>query len=108
MKKAWGFLLFDFLNVVMEAAWFSISILPIILINIVTNQYWRVLANIGVFIILAWIFLTPLENFLPCNIVYIIIIIMASNAGSLLFIPILNSLKVVLNMLISEYKTSFI
>jgi len=44
------------------AAWFLISILPIILINIVTNQYWRVLANIGVFVILAQTFLAPLKK----------------------------------------------
>jgi len=64
------------------------------LINIVTNQYWRVLANISVFIILAQIFLAPLENFLHCNIIYIVIIIMASDAGSLLFILTLDSLNI--------------
>ena len=30
-----------------EAAWFSISILPIGLINIGTSPYWRILASIG-------------------------------------------------------------
>jgi len=34
-------------TVLLSPAWFSISILPIRLINIVTNQYWRVLASIG-------------------------------------------------------------
>jgi len=52
------------------------------------------LANIGVFIILARIFLAPLKKNLHCNIVYIVVIIMASNAGLLLFIPILNSLNI--------------
>ena len=77
-----------------RAAWFSISILPIILINIVTNQYWRVLANIGIFVILAQIFLAPLKKILHHNIVYTVIIIMASDAGLLLFIPILDSLNI--------------
>jgi len=79
---------------VMSPAWFLISILPIILINIVTNQYWRVLANIGVFIILVRIFLAPLKKNLPYNIIYIVIIIIASNAGLLLFISILDSLNI--------------
>ena len=90
-RPEWASLVKVFLS---PPAWFSISILPIILINIVTNQYWRVLANISIFIILARIFLAPLKNFLHCNTIYIVIIIMASNAGLLLFISILNSLNI--------------
>ena len=50
------------------------------------------MANISVFVILARIFLIPLKKFLHYDIIYIVIIIMASDAGLLLFIPILDSL----------------